>query len=183
MKFVYMRTSSTDQNLARQMYLADEADKVFSEQVSGKDTNRPELQRMLGELRPNDEVVVHDISRLARSLADLNSLITEITDKGCSVEFKKENLKFTADKTNPMNELMLNLLGSVYQFERAISKERQAEGIAKAKEEGRMTGRPKASRQRAEIKAELERGTSIRKTAEIVGCGVSTVQRVKKLMV
>ncbi|MCW8336470.1 recombinase family protein [Vibrio paucivorans] len=183
MKLAYLRTSSIDQNLARQQYLSDEADKTFSEQVSGKDTNRPELQRMLGELRAGDTVIVHDISRLARSLGDLNNLIQEINGKGAAVEFKKEGLVFTADKSSPTNELMLNVLGAIYQFERAISKERQAEGIAKAKAEGRMNGRPKNVRQQSDIKKHLLEGVSIRKTAELVGCGVSTVQRVKKVMV
>ena len=179
MRFAYIRVSTADQNTARQNLTAG---KYFTDKLSGKNTDRPELQRMLGEMREGDEIVCHDISRLARSLKDLMGLIDEITGKGCSVEFVKEGLIFSSDKSNPMNELMLNLLGSVYQFERDISHQRTMEGVEVAKLAGKYKGRSADHRLRSEIERRLIANETIRGIAKALECSPSTVQRAKKVL-
>ncbi|WP_019026845.1 recombinase family protein [Colwellia piezophila] len=119
----YLRVSTTDQNLDRQ--LADIGitfDKTFEDKVSGSSMDRPALINMLDYVRSGDTLYVHSIDRLARNLGHLNEMVTSLTSKGISVVFHKESLTFTGNDS-PMNSLLLNLLGSVYQFERAIAKE------------------------------------------------------------
>ena len=177
-KIGYIRVSTVDQNTDRQ--LADiEQDKVFEEKVSAKTADRPQLNAMLGHIREGDEVFVHDISRLARNIEDLHRLVREIIGKGCAVHFVKENLHFSGDKSDPTQELLLSMLGAVYQFERAIMKERQREGIAVARAAGKFKGRPK-SIDNHEIRRILAEGNSISKTADLLGVSMSSVQRAKR---
>jgi DNA invertase Pin-like site-specific DNA recombinase len=173
----YIRVSSVDQNTERQLD-GIHLDITFEEKVSGATRERPQLEEMLRNLREGDLVMVHDISRLARNLGDLKNIIDEIIEKNASVRFLKENLEFTGGDS-PMQKLMLNLLGSFYEFEREMIKERQREGIAKAKERG-VYKRREASVDVEAIRKELRAGTSIRKTAEKLKIAASTVQRVKK---
>ncbi len=135
----YIRVSSLDQNTERQLDgLA--LDKRFEDKASGKDTHRPQLKAALDYLRDGDVLVVHSIDRLARSLADLESIVKELTGRGVAVEFVKERLIFTGAGDDPMAVLMRQMLGSVAQFERAMIRERQREGIALAKAAGRYKG-------------------------------------------
>ncbi len=132
----YIRVSSVQQNTERQ--LADiKLHKVFEEKISGKNTDRPALNACLNHLREGDTLHVHSIDRLARNLFDLQKLITDLTARAVSVKFHKENMVFSGE-TNPMQELMLQMLGSFAQFERALIKERQKEGIAAAKAKGNV---------------------------------------------
>ena len=174
-KIGYIRVSTVEQNTDRQL-LDVELDKVFEEKVSAKTADRPQLNAMLGHIREGDEVFVHDISRLARNIEDLHRLVREIIGKGCAVHFVKENLHFSGDKSDPTQEL---LLSAVYQFERAIMKERQREGIAVAKAAGKFKGRPK-SIDNHEIRRILAEGNSISKTADLLGVSMSSVQRAKR---
>ena len=135
----YVRVSSVDQNDARQLDGVD-LDKTFTDKASGKDTLRPQLQAMLEYVREGDHLFVHSMDRLSRSLRDLQDVVQSLTDKGVSVSFVKEGLTFTGND-DPMATLMLQLLGAVGQFERALIKERQREGIAIAKAEGVYKGR------------------------------------------
>ena len=175
----YKRVSSIEQSTDRQL-VDVKLDKVFEEKVSAKTANRPQLIQMLGHIRENDEVFVHDISRLARNIEDLHRLVREITDKGCSIHFVKENLHFSGDKADPTQELLMNMLGAVYTFERQILKCRQAEGIAVAKSAGKYKGRPPKI-DNDEIKRVLGEGNSISKTAKILDISMSSVQRAKRL--
>jgi len=177
-KVAYIRVSTTDQNTGRQLD-GIEFDKIFEDKCSGKDTNRPKLQALLEYVREGDEVHVHDISRMARNLEDLLALVKTLNAQHVSVHFHKEHLTFTGEQ-NPMQELMLNVMGSVYQFERSMLLERQREGIQKAKQAGKYKGRPKAI-DNGNILQLLETGMSIRKTAAQLGVSVSTVQRAKAL--
>ena len=140
MKFLYCRVSSVYQNTDRQTLDEKGFDRVYIDKCSGKDRNRPELEAMLSNLRPGDEITCHSLDRLARNLFDLQSLVKEITDKDCSVVFVKENLRFEPGKDNAMSTLMLQILGSIAEFERALIKNRQAEGIAIAKARGKFKG-------------------------------------------
>lgn len=178
-KVGYIRVSTVQQNTVRQLD-GVELDKVFTDKCSGSTTDRVELQRLKEYVREGDTVVVHDISRLARDMKDLLGLIEFFNSKSVAVQFIKESMVFSAEKNNPMNELLLNLLGSVYQFERQMLLERQAEGIAKAKAAGKYKGRT-ATVDKQAIRDCLESGLSVRKTAKKLGVGVSTVQRSKLL--
>ncbi len=174
----YRRVSSLDQSTARQLD-GQTFDEVFEDKVSGATTERPALQDMLRFVRKGDCVHVHSIDRLARSLEDLLSLVKGLIAKGVAVRFHKEQLDFTGE-ANPMQELMLSLLGSVAQFERSMIRERQREGIAKAKEKGVYKGRVKTIDDAAIRAAMAEDGATFRKVAKALGVGVSTVQRAMK---
>jgi DNA invertase Pin-like site-specific DNA recombinase len=174
----YMRVSTVDQNTARQLD-GVRLDKVFTDKCSGKDVDRPQLQAMLEYVREGDTVHVHSIDRLARSLEDLLRLVRGFNDNGIGVHFHKENLRFTGD-ANPMQELMLSLLGSVAQFERSMILERQREGIAKAKQEGVYKGRAKKVDDQM-IRNAIADGLSYRAAAASLNVSLSTVQRAVKV--
>ncbi|MDD2917812.1 recombinase family protein [Rhodoferax sp.] len=136
----YVRVSSAGQNDARQLDGVT-LDKTFTDKASGKDTQRPQLQSMLEFVREGDCVYVHSMDRLARSLSDLETIVKGLTGRGVAVTFTTQAMTFTGDDS-PMNTLMLQLLGAVGQFERALIRERQREGIAIAKAKGGVyTGR------------------------------------------
>lgn len=144
-RFSYLRVSSTDQNLARQRAMIGAVDKEFIDELSARSrANRPGLDNCIDYLRDHDELYVASIDRLARSLVDLRGIIDQITAKGASVHFLKENLTFSKDSTDPRDTLMLSILGSFAEFERSIIRERQAEGIALAKKAGKYKGRKRA---------------------------------------
>lgn len=130
----YIRVSSTGQNDARQLD-GIHTDKTFTDKASGKDTQRPQLQALLDFVREGDTVLVHSMDRLARSLRDLESIVTGLTGRGVTVSFVSQGMTFTGDDS-PMNTLMLQMLGAVSQFERSLILERQREGIAIAKAKG-----------------------------------------------
>lgn len=136
----YIRVSTLDQNTERQLD-GVELDKIFTDKASGKDTKRPELQRALEYLREGDTLIVHSMDRLARNLDDLRKIVKDLTDKGVVVEFKKEQLTFKGEDS-PMSILMLTVMGAFAEFERALLRERQREGITLAKRKGLYKGRP-----------------------------------------
>ena len=173
----YVRVSTVDQKTDRQLD-GVHLDRLFEEKASARTANRPVLNDMLGFIRDGDEVVVHDISRLARNIEDLHSLVRQITGKGCELRFVKEGLAFTGNKADPVSELLLGMLGAVYAFERSILLERQREGIALARAKGVYKGRPKTI-DPSKIMALLDSGLSMRKAAVKAGVSLSTVQRVK----
>lgn len=137
----YIRVSSVSQSTARQVEELSGMDKIFEDRISGSTTDRPQLLAMLSYVREGDEVVVHSMDRLARNLADLLKIVTGLTDRGVRVTFRKEGLTFTGKDDSPMAMLMLGLLGSVAAFERALIRERQAQGVAIAKANGKYKGR------------------------------------------
>ena len=138
----YVRVSSFDQNPERQLEQA-EVGKVFTDKASGKDTQRPELDSLLAFVREGDTVVVHSMDHLARNLDDLRRLVQKLTKRGVRIEFVKECLTFTGEDS-PMANLMLSVMGAFAEFERALIRERQKEGIALAKQRGAYRGRKKA---------------------------------------
>ena len=140
MNFLYARISSVSQNLDRQLQDTNSYDRVYEDKCSGKNTDRPQLQAMLSNLRPGDTITCHSLDRLARNTFDLLDLVKQITANGCTIRFLKENLTFEPGKENPISELMLNILASIAQFERQLIKTRQMEGIAIAKAKGKFKG-------------------------------------------
>ncbi len=140
-KVGYIRVSSLDQNPERQLE-GLEIHHSFTDKWSGKNKDRPRLEEMLRFIRIGDEVYVHSMDRLARNLEDLLSLVKQIVEKGCSVHFVKEKINFSADEANPMGKLMLSVFGAIAEFERALIRDRQREGIEIAKRKGKYKGRP-----------------------------------------
>ena len=140
-KIGYIRVSDLDQNHERQLE-GITLNKKYIDKASGKDTNRPQLLAMIDYVRDGDTVIVHSMDRLARNLDDLRRLVTEITAKEARIEFIKEGLTFTGEDA-PMSKLLLSVMGAFAEFERALIKERQLEGIALAKKRGAYKGRKK----------------------------------------
>lgn len=178
----YIRVSSTDQNTDRQLANAGITfDKIFEDKTSGKDTNRPALKDCLEYLRDGDTLHVHSIDRLARSLQDLQSLIDSLLVKGVTVKFFKEGLTFQNHGTqDPFAKLLFQVLGSFAEFERNIIRERQREGIERAKQSGKYKhgkGGRKQTIDREKVKALHDQGVSFRKIADLIGCSLSSVQR------
>lgn len=137
----YIRVSTVDQNEARQLEaLKDKGiDKWYIEKVSGKDMNRPKLQEMLDYVREGDTIYIMDFSRISRSVKDLLGILDLLETK----KVRLVSLKEALDTKTPTGRLMLTMIGAINEFERANLKERQAEGIAIAKEEGKYKGRKK----------------------------------------
>jgi len=130
----YIRVSTVLQNTARQLD-GIELDKVFTDKASGKDTNRPQLQACLEFIREGDTLIVHSMDRLARNVVDLRNIVADLSKKGVTVRFEKEGMTFAGD-ASPINNLLLTMLGGVAEFERALIRERQQEGIVAAKAKG-----------------------------------------------
>lgn len=174
----YRRVSSEGQNLERQLD-GQQLDYVFEEKISGKDTNRPELQRMIEYARKGDTVVVHSLDRLGRSLLDLRKIVTVLNSKGVAVRFVKEGMEFDADSEDPFKALMLNMLGSFAEFERSLIKSRQAEGIKLAKEKGTYKGRSKSLKpeQAKEAKERVSAGVSKTRVAKDMGITRQTLYK------
>jgi len=141
----YVRVSSEAQNTARQTEAlnAMNLDKVFIDKASGKDTDRPQLKAAFAHLREGDTFIIYSMDRLSRSLSDLITTVKSLTSQGVRVQFIKEALTFTNEES-PMANLLLGLMGSLAEWERAVIKERQMAGIAIAKESGVYKGRKKA---------------------------------------
>lgn len=137
----YIRVSSFDQNPDRQLENIP-VDRVFTDKASGKDTARLQLQALLSFVRDGDAVIVHSMDRLARNLDDLRGIVQSLTRRGVRIEFVKEAITFTGDDS-PMAQLMLSVMGAFAEFERALLRERQREGIALAKQRGAYRGRRK----------------------------------------
>jgi len=135
----YVRVSSLDQNSERQLDQMN-LERIFTDKASGKDTSRPQLAELLAFVREGDTVVVHSMDRLARNLDDLRKLVQQLTQRGVCVEFLKESLTFTGEDS-PMSQLLLSVMGAFAEFERALIRERQKEGIALAKSRGVYKGR------------------------------------------
>ncbi|MBA4697458.1 MAG: recombinase family protein [Legionella sp.] len=149
-KIGYIRVSSFDQNPERQLEGLS-LHKIFIDKASGKSMARPQLESMLDYARDGDTIIVHSMDRLARNLEDLRKLVTQLTNQQMSVKFIKEGLTFTGDDA-PMSTLLLSVMGAFAEFERALIKERQMEGILMAKKRGVYKGRkPALSSEQIEI--------------------------------
>lgn len=134
MNRAYVRVSTVEQNEARQLegLRKHDIDVWYTEKVSGKNANRPELQRMLNEAQEGDTIYVHDFSRLARSTKDLLEIVENLNSRGIHLVSNKEFV----DTSTPTGKLMLTMIGAIAEFERTNMLERQKEGIAIAKKNG-----------------------------------------------
>jgi DNA invertase Pin-like site-specific DNA recombinase len=180
MNIGYARTSTLEQIAgieAQQRDLAGAGvEKTFAEQTSSVGA-RPELDAALEWLREGDTLIVTKLDRLARSVADLCRIVERIETKKASLRILAMNL----DTGTPTGRLMLNVIGSVAQFEREIMLERQREGIAKAKGEGKYKGRAPTARAKAsEVMRLAKEGVTREGIARQLGIGVASVYRVLK---
>lgn len=143
-KVGYIRVSSIEQNTESQKSLLGNVgmDKLFEEKLSGKNTDRPQLQAMLDYVREGDTVYVKDLSRLARNTKDLLDIVEYLNNKGVALKSIKENI----DTSTNFGKLMITFLGAIYEFERANLLERQRDGIAVAKKQGKYKGRKQVTK-------------------------------------
>lgn len=142
MRVGYIRVSTAEQNTARQEILMEQlgVDKIYIDRMSGKSKDRPQLKDMLTFVRAGDTVIVESISRFARNTRDLLELVDALTEKGVEFISKKENI----DTTTPAGKFMLTVFAAVAELERGYILDRQKEGIAIAKSEGKYKGRKSA---------------------------------------
>ena len=176
----YARVSSTDQNLARQLATLGEVDRLFEEKQSGAGrAGRTALAELIRYVREGDTVVVSSMDRLARSVVDLNQIVGELIAKGVVVEFASERVTFQPGAADPFAEFQLNIMASFAQLERAITKERQAEGIRAAKERGVYQGRAHklTAGQRASARELIATGVPKAQVARRLGVDRSTLYR------
>lgn len=185
MKIGYARVSTVGQDLATQKELleAEGCERLFVEKVTGTSTApRKALANMLDHVRAGDTVYITKIDRLARSIIDLNKIVTELNDKGVSVVFIQDNLTFRAgENVTAMQELMFNILGSFAQFERSLIVERTTEGRERAKRQGKHMGRPASSSEK-DIRKAIElmndrknNGLSVNDICRLTGVKRSTL--------
>ena len=178
-KVGYVRISTVDQNTSRQLVNL-KLDRIFEEKVSGKSVqDRPILNEMISYVRDGDELYVHSMDRLARNLEDLLKLVHQITNKGVTSHFVKENLNFEAkEKASPMSKFLLSVTGAVSEFERVLILERQREGIAQAKARGAYKGRkPVDAKLLEDTRQMLASGKSKSSVAKQLGIARTTLYK------
>ncbi len=173
----YIRVSSVDQNTDRQLANVN-LTKIFTDKISGSVSSRPALSECLNYVREGDVLHIHSIDRLARNLVDLQKLLHDLTNSGVAVRFHQENLTFDG-QSSPMQNLMFQVMGAFAEFEKAIIKERQREGIAKAKALGKHLGRPKklSDDQRQAILVQYKAGETPATIAHNYHVDVSTIHK------
>ena len=161
----YIRVSTFEQNTDRQLDGLSRY-RIFIDKAAGKDAKRPQLDALLQFVREGDTVVVHSMDRLARNLIDLRQIVQKLTGDGIRVQFVKEGLTFTGEDS-PMATLLLSVMGAFAEFERALIRERQLEGIAQAKKKGVYKGRKKvlAPQQISALKERVKAGEKKAKIA------------------
>ena len=158
MKYGYVRVSTVNQHEDRQMVTMEKygipTDQIYMEKISGKNTNRPELQKLLSLLTEGDTLIIHDFSRLSRSTADLLNIVDDLNNKGVTLISNKENL----DTSTPTGKLMLTMIGAINEFERTNMLERQLEGIQIAKENGKFKKKEIDMELFAQLKKDVDSG-------------------------
>lgn len=154
-RIAYVRVSTVEQHEERQVEALKKykIDKWFTEKVSGKNTERPQLQAMLEYVREGDTVYIHDLSRLARSTKDLLEIVETLKSKGVELVSNKEAI----DSSTPTGKLMLTMIAAIAEFERANLLERQREGIAIAKKAGKYHGRKPVKIRESEFTVQYDR--------------------------
>lgn len=173
----YARVSTVGQSLEVQLAELKKTGctKIFQEKVSAKNAERPQLVAMLDYIRDEDVLVVCKIDRIARSTADLLNIIETLKKKGAALKI----LNINFDTETPTGKLMLTMLGAIATFEREMMLERQAEGIAKAKEEGKYKGRKPTARKKAdEVMAFVRSGKQKTWIAQRLDISVASVYRI-----
>ena len=170
MKYGYIRVSSIDQNAGRQIKHLKEVDcdVLFQEKISGATLDRPELKKMIDLLKLGDVVIVSDLTRISRSSRDLFDLVEIIKNKGASLKSIKDTWLDTTSE-NPYSTFLLTVMAGVSQLERDLIRQRQAEGVALAKEAGKYKGR---------VKKHIKAHPGMNHAIEMYGTGKYTVKQI-----
>jgi len=178
MKIGYARVSTEEQNLDRQLDSLKEAqcEKIFQEKITGTKKERPELDKMLEQLRSGDLIIISDLTRLSRSVKDLFSLVDQIEKKGANIKSLKESWM---DTSTPQGKLMFTIFAGISQFERDLISQRTLEGLAAARARGRKGGRPKKDEKliKLALKMYQEKTYSIAEITKATGVSKTTIYR------
>jgi DNA invertase Pin-like site-specific DNA recombinase len=171
----YARVSTDDQSLDLQLDALREAkcQKIFQEVATGKHSGRPQLSKCLEELRPGDTLVVWKLDRLGRSLPDLVDIINDLATKGVAFESLTENI----ETGSPTGKLVFHVFAALADFERSLIRERTMAGLAAAKRQGRLGGRPRKMTPEtvADARRAISGGMPLAKAAKLFGVGKTTL--------
>ncbi len=178
MKIGYARVSTEEQNLDRQLDGLKEAgcEKIFQEKITGTKKERPELDKLMEQLRSGDLIIVSDLTRLSRSVKDLFSLVDQIEKKGANIKSLKESWM---DTSTPQGKLMFTIFAGISQFERDLISQRTLEGLAAARARGRKGGRPKKDDKSINLALKMyqEKIYSVSEITEATGVSKTTIYR------
>lgn len=180
----YARVSTEDQNLDRQIDAlvkhGVDSRNIYQEKVTGTKRNRPQLDKMIDELKPNDIVVISDLTRISRSTKDLLDIVDKIKKKGASIKSIKDTwLDTTSD--NPYNAFLLTVMSGLSQLERDLISQRTKEGLESAKVRGRKGGRPNKRNSKSKIvELMIQNKCTINEIVNQVGVSRSTIYRIIK---
>jgi len=174
MNLGYARVSTEEQNLYRQIDILEQfgCGRIYEEKVSGVTKNRPELNKMLDQIRTGDVIIISDLTRLSRSVKDLFSLVEQIEEKGANIKSIKESW---VDTTTAQGKLMFTIFAGISQFERDLISQRTIEGLNAARARGKKGGRPKTNEKEIKLAvkmynsknysiSEITKATSVSKT-------------------
>ena len=174
----YARVSTIDQNLDRQLdaLKSSGAEKIFTEKVTGKKADRPELLRMIDQLREGDTVLISELTRLSRSTKDLFAIVEQVQAKGADIRSLKEAW---LDTTTPQGKLMFTIFAGLSQFEADLTAQRTREGLAAARARGRFGGRPSVDSDKAATALKMydSRQFEIKEICESTGLSKTTLYR------
>lgn len=180
-KIGYARVSTQEQNLDRQIdQLKEEGcQKIYQEKITGSKKDRPELDRLLDDLRDGDTIIITELTRLSRSTKDLFKLAEQIENKGANLKSLKESW---LDTTTPQGKLMFTIFAGISQFERDLISQRTHEGLASARARGRNGGRPVKNQKDIDtaIKMYNSRVHSVSEIEKLTGVSKSTLYRYLK---
>ena len=178
MKIGYARVSTEEQNLDRQLDSLKEAgcEKIFREKITGTKKERPELDKLMEQLRSGDLIIISDLTRLSRSVKDLFSLVDQIEKKGANIKSLKESWM---DTSTPQGKLMFTIFAGISQFERDLISQRTLEGLAAARSRGKKGGRPKKDEKAINIALKMyqEKVCSISEITKATGVSKTTIYR------
>ena len=178
MKIGYARVSTEEQNLDRQLDSLKEAgcEKIFREKITGTKKERPELDKLMEQLRSGDLIIISDLTRLSRSVKDLFSLVDQIEKKGANIKSLKESWM---DTSTPQGKLMFTIFAGISQFERDLISQRTLEGLAAARSRGKKGGRPKKDEKAINIALKMyqEKVCSITEITKATGVSKTTIYR------
>ena len=178
MKIGYARVSTEEQNLDRQLDSLKEArcEKIFQEKITGTKKERPELDKLMEQLRNGDLIIISDLTRLSRSVKDLFRLVDQIEKKGANIKSLKESWM---DTSTPQGKLMFTIFAGISQFERDLISQRTLEGLAAARSRGKKGGRPKKDEKAINIALKMyqEKVCSISEITKATGVSKTTIYR------
>lgn len=178
MKIGYARVSTVDQDLEKQIQqiVKEGCERIYEEKVTGTKMDRPELDKLLDQLRPEDTVIVTELTRISRTTKDLFKIVEIIESKGANIKSLKESW---IDTTTPQGKLMFTIFAGISQFERDLTSERTKESLAVARARGRNGGRPKKDSSKIELAVKMYKSKeySIKEITEATGVSKTTLYR------